>query len=131
LPGYPFQRKRFWIDPVRPAAEMRPVAAGPPSPTAEPTRESAPEPEPPARRPDVDAELARIWRDLLGVAEVAPNDNFYALGGHSLLAVRLLARIRGAFGVDLGIRTMLHTPTFRGLSDALTSALPDAAGQVK
>ena len=132
LPGYPFQRKRFWIDPVRPAAEVHPATAGPPAMAAmAASQDSASDVEPPPRGPDVDPELGRIWRDLLGVAEVVPDANFYALGGHSLLAVRLLARIRAVFGVDLGIRTMLHTPTFRGLSKALTSALPDPAAQVK
>ncbi|WP_411027983.1 phosphopantetheine-binding protein, partial [Salmonella sp. s54234] len=42
----------------------------------------------------VTARLAAIWSDILGVAGIAPEDNFFALGGHSLNAVRMIARVR-------------------------------------
>ena len=52
---------------------------------------------------DTEAQLARIWADLLQRPEVRANDNFFDLGGHSLSAVLLLLRIRESFGVELSI----------------------------
>ncbi|MFC5769745.1 non-ribosomal peptide synthetase, partial [Thauera sinica] len=37
---------------------------------------------------EVEQTLARLWSELLGVAQVGRHDNFFELGGHSLLAVQ-------------------------------------------
>ncbi|MCW3845513.1 SDR family NAD(P)-dependent oxidoreductase, partial [Micromonospora yasonensis] len=42
---------------------------------------------------DLTATIARIWGDVLGVAEVSPHDNFFRLGGTSLVAAQLVLRI--------------------------------------
>ncbi len=70
----------------------------------------------PAARPIVPPEgedeqrLAGIWRDLLGVAEIGRQDDFFALGGHSLLALRLAGRIRAEFGCELSLAALLAAP---------------------
>ena len=64
----------------------------------------------------VERAIAEVWRDLLGVQEVAPGDDFFALGGHSLAAVRLFAKIRKQFGVDLPLATLFQAPTLAELS---------------
>jgi len=70
-------------------------------------------------RTPTERRLAEIWRQLLGVAEVGVEDSFYALGGHSLLATQLVTRIREAFGIDPGLRQLLHQPTVAGQAAAL------------
>jgi hypothetical protein len=47
-----------------------------------------------APRTEVERTLVGFWSELLGVAEVGVEDDFFALGGHSLIAVRLFAMIR-------------------------------------
>src|SRR5262249_52431219 len=42
--------------------------------------------------------LAAIWRDLLRVENIDPDDNFFDLGGHSMLAVQFSNRVRSVFG---------------------------------
>jgi thioesterase domain-containing protein/acyl carrier protein len=64
----------------------------------------------------VEQAIAEAWRELLGVDEVAANDDFFALGGHSLAAVRLFARIRKQYAVDLPLATLFQAPTLRALS---------------
>lgn len=64
----------------------------------------------------VEQAIAEVWRELLGVEEVAADDDFFALGGHSLAAVRLFARIRKQFAVDLPLATLFQAPTLRALA---------------
>ena len=63
--------------------------------------------------------VAGIWRELLGVEQVAAGDDFFELGGHSLLAVEMLARLRDATGVGLSLRRLFERPTVAGLAGAL------------
>ncbi|GLX00436.1 type I polyketide synthase [Microtetraspora sp. NBRC 16547] len=60
---------------------------------------------------ELEAGLARIWGEVLGVAEVGADEDFFDLGGNSLVAVQLIARVRGAVGVKLPMRTLFEAPT--------------------
>ncbi len=64
----------------------------------------------PPRTP-LEAEIAEIWRQVLGIERVGVTDGFFDLGGHSLLAVRLLARIRRRLGRDLPLASLFAGPT--------------------
>jgi len=91
-------------------------------------------PEPDAARPEleasyvepadaVEARLAELWGELLGLERVGVQDNFFSeLGGHSLLATQLLSRIRKAFDVELALRVLFEAPTVRELADAVRDA---------
>ncbi|HEX4953893.1 MAG TPA: amino acid adenylation domain-containing protein [Thermoanaerobaculia bacterium] len=68
----------------------------------------------------IEEKMIAIWRELLGIERVTPADGFFALGGHSLLATRLLSRVRDAFGVDLGLRSLFEAPTLGDLCHAVT-----------
>jgi amino acid adenylation domain-containing protein len=69
-----------------------------------------------APRTPIERRMAEILSTLLNLNEVSINDNFFLLGGHSLLGTQLIAKIRGAFGVELGLRTLFDTPTIADLS---------------
>lgn len=69
----------------------------------------------PARTP-VEERLAVMLSSLLGLEQVSVHDNFFMLGGHSLLGTQLIAQIRGAFGVELALRTLFESPTIEQLS---------------
>ncbi|MFH9298161.1 amino acid adenylation domain-containing protein [Streptomyces sp. NPDC017520] len=99
--------------PLTANGKLDPARLPPPGarrPTAAPPRETAPTPA---------GVLAGIWRDVLGVEEIGPDDDFWDLGGNSLYAIRIgtLARERGLPGIPL--RQLYLTPTLGALSEAL------------
>ena len=69
---------------------------------------------------DIEARLAPIWADLLGLDVVPPSANFFDLGGHSLLTVRMLAAIEREFGQRLSLASIYHSPTMRALARRLS-----------
>ncbi|MFD0319162.1 amino acid adenylation domain-containing protein [Streptomyces flavalbus] len=126
LPGYPFQRRRYWID--------APTATSPaPLPLDAVTNDDGTEPEPvfqdsrpalstPYQEPrdTREAAVAAIWQDLLGIAPVGVHDNFIELGGHSLLATQVVARIRADLGVTVPMRDLVRASTVAAVADLVT-----------
>ncbi|WP_203963598.1 non-ribosomal peptide synthetase [Actinocatenispora thailandica] len=66
--------------------------------------------------------VAGIWAQVLGVATIGPDDDFFALGGHSLRAAAILARIRAVLGVEVTLGAMFAAPTVAGLARAVAAA---------
>ncbi len=67
-------------------------------------------------RTDVERTLSSIWREVLKLGQVSIDANFFDLGGHSLSGMRVLARIRRDFQVDVPIRTLFDGPTIAELA---------------
>jgi phthiocerol/phenolphthiocerol synthesis type-I polyketide synthase E len=70
-----------------------------------------------APRTELEATVARIWGDLLGVGRIGVEDEFFELGGNSLVAVQLIGRIRAATGVRLPMQALFETPTVAGMAE--------------
>ena len=69
----------------------------------------------------VERELAEIWADLLGVARVGLDDDFFGLGGDSIMAIHAVARARRA-GLAISTRDVFGYPTLRRLAERVASA---------
>jgi len=82
-----------------------------------------------APRTPIEATLAEIWAQILGVERVGIYDNFFDLGGHSLLATQAASRMREAFRVEISLRRLFETPTVAGLAESIEAAL--RAGQIQ
>lgn len=72
--------------------------------------------------------LRGVFADVLGVAEVGADDNFYDLGGHSLLVVKLVRRIRRAFDADVGVDEIFDNPTPAAAASLLAAKTGSHAG---
>ncbi|MDP9989737.1 acyl transferase domain-containing protein/acyl carrier protein [Variovorax boronicumulans] len=87
---------------------------------------------------DLEEGLAELWTEALGIAPVGVNDNLFELGGDSLLAIRLLSKVRKAYGVDLAPAAFFKAPTvaelaalveLRLIEDIEAAGLDDEAGE--
>ncbi len=65
---------------------------------------------------DVEALIAEIWQDELGIAQVGIDHNFFDLGGNSLIGLKILARLKKAFDTDLQVVNLFERPTIRDMA---------------
>ena len=86
-------------------------------------RRRDPEDLPPPAGTSVLSTLRTMWVDLLGVAEIGDDDDFFDVGGHSLIAIRLMSRIHKELGVRFQLSTIFDAPTIASLA-ALVLARP-------
>ena len=71
-------------------------------------------------RDNLEGQLVRIWKQVLGTTEyIGVTDNFFDLGGHSLLAVALMAQIQKWFGQELPLSILFEGATIAHLAEVL------------
>ncbi|KUM25194.1 hypothetical protein AU467_04210 [Mesorhizobium loti] len=137
LPPYPFDRKRYWLDAVATSGQVqhsnlnRPDigAASVDHPTGSEWVRSPIVVEASAEAA-LDRQIAAVYRDILGLDDVALTDSFFDLGGDSLSALSVIDRIEQLTEERLAVSLLLEHQTPRGLAIALSntrgSARPSA-----
>lgn len=75
---------------------------------------------PPSSREHAATVVAELWRDLLGVENVRPDDDFFDLGGHSLVAVRFVSRLERELGVRLSLSALFDARTPKAIGELVT-----------
>ena len=112
LPDYMIPSAFVWLPalPLTPTGKLDRRAL--PAPT--PARATRVEP-----RTPIEARLAGIWAEVLGVEHVDVNESFFDAGGDSLSAMRILARVRDRLGVELPPRVFFESATIAALAAAL------------
>jgi len=71
-----------------------------------------------APQSELEAQLAEIWCELLGVTQVGRNHDFFELGGHSLSAVTLIERMRRV-GLHADVSALFAAPTVAKLAQVV------------
>ncbi|WP_192797382.1 non-ribosomal peptide synthetase [Psychrobacillus glaciei] len=69
--------------------------------------------------------VSNIWKEVLGISTIAPDDNFFEVGGHSLLLAKLLGKIEDEFNVNVPIRDFFETPTLLAITDKLAKSISE------
>jgi amino acid adenylation domain-containing protein len=65
--------------------------------------------------------VADIWCDVLGLANVGLDDNFFDIGGHSMLLVRLHERLRNDLGATIAMIELFQRTTVAQQAAAIPS----------
>ncbi len=77
-----------------------------------------------------EADLAAIFAEVLGVARVGLDDDFFEMGGDSLGVVELVGLVADRFSVDIPASTVLAAPTVAELALRLSHRRPRDASPV-
>jgi acyl carrier protein len=71
---------------------------------------------------DMEKQVARTWREVLGRDKVASDENFFVSGGHSLAATQVIARLGAALNLELSVRLLFEAPTIATLAKSIENA---------
>jgi len=129
LPTYPFERQRFWVEPrlgletAGAAPETR--AAGEDAPRLTLYARSRSRAPYVAPETAIEQQVTGIWQELLGIAGVGLDDDFFDLGGDSLTATQVVSRLRETFPLEPDLALLFEAPTVRRLAASLDAALLD------
>ncbi|HYG09219.1 MAG TPA: phosphopantetheine-binding protein, partial [Pyrinomonadaceae bacterium] len=126
LPTYPFERQRYWIE-RRMGVDAQGLPAGAADEREAEIAPLHPRPEMAghfvAPRTDLEAAIASVWQQRLGIERISVNDNFYELGGDSLLATQIVAQLREMFDVELGLDNFFDRQTIAGVAECIEGIL--------
>ena len=112
LPPYPFERRRYWIDP--PSSSVHPDIVAVASENLTERIENpalVKDAETFSTIAEVEVSVIEIWRELFGSDSIRPEDNFFDHGGNSLIALQLVAQLRTTFKIDLPLRVVFESQT--------------------
>src|SRR5262249_26735972 len=77
----------------------------------------------------IEAQLAKIWAEVLGMDDFGIHDNFFDLGGHSLAATRVVSRVIEDFQLDLSMKFLFDSPTVAEMALVLSQRKPKQVGE--
>ena len=72
----------------------------------------------PVQQPSTEIEkrLVVLWEELLGIAPIGTEDNFFETGGNSLVLTQFIASAREEFSLDLPLASVFESPTIGNIS---------------
>jgi acyl carrier protein len=113
------------VQTLAPAPPAVPAAWRDPADTAEPApvqaRPALANPyAPPANR--LEAAIASVWQDQLGIDRVGIDDNFFELGGTSIVGVKIIALLKDWLQQEIPTVSLYEGPTVRALAQVLLAS---------
>ena len=69
-----------------------------------------------APRSELEAAVAAVWREVLGLEQVSVESDFFRIGGNSIMANKVTSRLRAALDAPLSGGALFQHPTIAGLA---------------
>ncbi len=73
--------------------------------------------------------LCEIWQEVLGQADLSPDDDFFERGGQSLQTIQVVNRLSAHLGREVPAALLFRHPTISGLSRALSGEAADRGAE--
>lgn len=68
---------------------------------------------------ETEHKLTKIWQETLDKKVISVEDQFFMIGGHSLLAMKLVAKIKVEFSVEIALFELMHAQTIRSQAELI------------
>jgi acyl carrier protein len=68
---------------------------------------------------ELEENIVKIWKEILGIGEIGVYDDFFELGGHSLIFTQILSRLKKITPVSISLKDLFDKPTIRGISEKI------------
>jgi amino acid adenylation domain-containing protein len=91
-------------------------------------QEPAPQEAQQAAQLDMELVLGAYFREVLGVAAIAPAADFFDLGVTSLNLIQIVERLHEEHGLDVTVETFLDHPSIAALAAGIGAQLPASTG---
>ncbi len=99
LPTYPFEKKRYWIDPSKKLVEI--ISS-----------------ETPQR--SIEEELRSLLIELLGIETINIDDDFFQIGGDSIFAIQLLTSLSKLFNINVEMHILQANASISKLTKVIS-----------
>ncbi|MDP4183345.1 MAG: beta-ketoacyl synthase N-terminal-like domain-containing protein, partial [Bacillota bacterium] len=76
---------------------------------------------------EIEINISKIWKEVLGIEAVGMNDNFFDLGGHSLLLAKVRSKMAKEFKKDISMLDLFNYPTIKSLAKFIEKGEEDKA----
>jgi phthiocerol/phenolphthiocerol synthesis type-I polyketide synthase E len=135
LPGYPFERQRYWIEgkeeekagtPKKLVLKDWTIAPSEAANLSAVSRATHARQVLAPRNP-LERQVADLWQQVLGTGGFDIRESFLELGGNSLLAVQLISRVRDLFEVNVPVGDFLRVPTVIAMAESIALAQAQAS----
>lgn len=134
IPTYPFERKRFFIEPSH--SKVIAISEESEGAEAENSNEiienelnlherqdmSTPYVEP---QNTVEKIIVSVWEDTLGIGKIGVKDNFYELGGNSMILTQIVSKLKERFPLDIPTRNLFEADTVEKFAEVIITKLAE------
>ena len=70
----------------------------------------------------IEARVEAVWKEMLNVEGIAPDQSFFEAGGDSLLMIDMLFRLNSELGVEIDPGFLFEDPTLHGFSALIAAS---------
>lgn len=127
LPTYPLERKSFWIEPDKSNLSISenvdvdsidlPISQEKSSIVISATQTEM----------SIEETIRTIWQDVLGVKEIADQDDFFKIGGDSIWASQVISRVRDHFKIELPNRSLFDNSTLEAFTKLIRPLIENSS----